>query len=175
MAYTFLRACGVDTGDSLVEADQVGTAASLMEHARARGIALRLPSDHRIRAAVEGSFEARVTDGAAIPAGWRGLDIGPKTIEAFTGELAAAKTVLWNGPVGLFEEPPFDAGTRAVARAIASSGTHSVVGGGDSASAVRKFGLTADFTHVSTGGGATLEYLSGMTLPGVEALSDGTP
>ena len=172
MAYTFLRACGVDTGDSLVEAGQVDTASSLMAQAESRGITLLLPTDHRIRAAGEGATEMRVTEGTAIPAGWRGLDIGPKTIEAFSRALADARTILWNGPVGLFEEPPFDEGTRAVARAIAASGAHSVVGGGDSASAVRKFGLASDFTHVSTGGGATLEYLSGRTLPGVEALSN---
>jgi 3-phosphoglycerate kinase len=172
MAYTFLRALGIDTGDSLVEAGQIETAASLMEQAAARGITLLLPSDHRIRAATEGATEVRTTDGAAIPSGWRGLDVGPKTIDAFTRALGDARTTLWNGPMGLFEEPPFDQGTRAVARAIAASGAHSVVGGGDSASAVRKFGLADAFTHVSTGGGATLEYLSGMTLPGVEALSN---
>jgi len=173
MAYTFLRARGIDTGDSRVEADQAATAAALMEEAAARTIALLLPSDHRIGpAAPESAAGARVTDGASIPAGWRGLDIGPKTIEAFCRALGDAKTILWNGPVGLFEQPPFDEGTRAVARAIAGSGAHSVVGGGDSAAAVGKFGLTGDFTHVSTGGGATLEYLSGMALPGVEALSD---
>lgn len=172
MAYTFLRARGVDTGDSLVEAAQIGTAGSLMEEADSRGIALLLPSDHRIRAVAEGATEVRVTERATIPSGWRGLDIGPQTIEAFSRALGDARTILWNGPVGLFEDPLFDEGTRAIARAIAASGAHSVVGGGDSASAVRKFGLTADFTHVSTGGGATLEYLSGMTLPGVEALSN---
>ena len=176
MAYTFLRARGIDTGDSLVEAAQIETAASLMEEAASRGVALLLPSDHRIRAVSEGAAsEGRVTDGETIPSGWRGLDIGPKTIEAFARALGDARTILWNGPVGLFEESPFDTGTRAVARVIAASGAHSVVGGGDSASAVRKFGLTSDFTHVSTGGGATLEYLSGMTLPGVEALSNVGP
>ncbi|HMC82128.1 MAG TPA: phosphoglycerate kinase, partial [Candidatus Polarisedimenticolia bacterium] len=133
---------------------------------------LLLPADHRVRSSDAEGGGVSTTPGEAIPAGARGLDIGPATVERFAEALRDARTVLWNGPLGLFEEPPFDEGTRAVAMVIASTRAHSVVGGGDTASAVRKFGLDRRFTHVSTGGGATLEFLSGMTLPGVEALSE---
>jgi phosphoglycerate kinase len=172
MAYTFLKARGVEVGDSRVEADLVDTARALGGEARERGVALLLPVDHSIRIGADDSGEIATTPGEAIPPGGRGLDIGPATIKAFCAALADARTVLWNGPVGLFEQPPFDRGSRAVAEAIVASGAHSVVGGGDSASAVKRFGLETRFTHVSTGGGATLEYLSGLALPGVEALQD---
>lgn len=172
MAYTFLKAKGVEVGDSKVEEDLVEMAGSLMEEAARRAVPLLLPVDHRVRDSEPEVAAARITPGVAIPSGAKGLDIGPATILAFTAALRDARTVLWNGPVGLFEEPPFDEGTRAVAAAIAASAAHSVIGGGDSASAVRRFGMEGRFTHVSTGGGATLEYLSGQTLPGLDALTD---
>lgn len=172
MAYTFLRSRGVAVGDSLVEADRVEAAGDLLEEAAARGVSLLLPADHRARRPGSGAPEIFTTNGAEIPDGACGLDVGPATVRAFVASIAGARSVLWNGPLGLFEEPPFDEGTREVARAIAECGGHTVVGGGDSASAVRRFGLEGRFTHVSTGGGATLEYLSGLSLPGVEALSD---
>jgi phosphoglycerate kinase len=175
MAYTFLRAQGIETGDSLVEADRIDAAAELLRDSAARGVSIVLPVDHlagRSGADPAAAPEVIATTGAEIPAGTRGLDIGAASIRAFVAAIAGARTVLWNGPLGMFETPPFDQGTRQVALAIAASGAHSVVGGGDSASAVRKFGLDGKFTHVSTGGGATLEYLSGLTLPGVEALTD---
>jgi phosphoglycerate kinase len=158
MAYTFLKAKGVEVGDSRVESDRVETARKLMDDAARRGVPILLPIDHRIRASEEPQAAPRVTPDAAIPPGSKGLDIGPATIREFTAALRDARTVLWNGPMGLFE--------------VGASGAHSVVGGGDSASAVRRFGLERRFTHVSTGGGATLEYLSGLALPGVEALTD---
>jgi len=170
MAYTFLKAQGVGTGDSRVEADLVDTARTLLAEAAQKGIPLKLPVDHRVRPSAGGA--ASSTPGTEIPAGSVGLDIGPRTAAEFRGDLEGARTVLWNGPVGLFEEPPFDDGSRLVADAIAGSKAHSVVGGGDTASAVRRFGLVDRFTHVSTGGGATLEFLSGLPLPGVEALSN---
>jgi 3-phosphoglycerate kinase len=173
MAYTFLKARGVEIGDSRLEPDLVETAGALFEESRARGVPLLLPIDHRVKradAAAGGGVET--TPGEGIPRGARALDIGPATVRSFASALRDAKTVLWNGPVGLFEEPPFDEGTRAVAEAILASGAHSIVGGGDTASAVRRFGLETRFTHVSTGGGAALEYLSGLELPGLEALSE---
>jgi len=172
MAYTFLQARGVHVGDSLVQADHVGSAGALLNDAASRGVAILLPVDHRARRGDAPGGEVITTAGPEIPDGARGLDIGPVTAEAFAAAVGGARTVLWNGPLGLFEEPPFDEGTRAIALAIAACGAQSVVGGGDSASAVRRFGLEAKFSHVSTGGGATLEYLSGLSLPGVEALSD---
>ena len=171
MAYTFLEARGHEIGASRLEADLVETARGLIDEARARGVALLLPVDPKVKLADADGGTIADTEGAEIPPGARGLDIGPATIERFSDSLADARTVLWNGPMGLFEEPPFDAGSRAVAQAIATSKAHSVVGGGDSAAAVRAFGLESGFTHVSTGGGATLEYLSGLPLPGVEALT----
>jgi phosphoglycerate kinase len=171
MAYTFLRCFTHPTGISLVEEDKLTLAKALYQKTVAAGKELLLPVDHVV---TEDSDDSRhhTTEGVDIIGRQAGVDIGPKTIELFSSKLAEAKTVLWNGPMGRFEEEAFAEGTRRTGEAIASSGAVSVVGGGDSAAAVRKFGLADRMTHVSTGGGASLEFLSGLALPGVEALSD---
>jgi phosphoglycerate kinase len=169
MAYTFLAARGIPIGRSLLEKDKVATATDLL--GRAARAAFVLPLDHVV--AVGGDkTRTRVTEDVAIGPDEVAFDIGPRTADRFAAELAKAKTVLWNGPMGLFEEGAFAAGSRAVAEAIAASGAISVVGGGDTAAAVSAFGLDAKMTHVSTGGGASLEFLSGLTLPGVAVLDD---
>jgi phosphoglycerate kinase len=169
MAYTFLAARGVPVGQSLLEADKVATATDLL--ARAARAAFVLPLDHVV---AQGGDKTRpkVTDDVAIANDEVGFDIGPRSAERFAAELHKAKTVLWNGPMGLFEVGAYAAGTRRVAEAIAASAAVSVVGGGDSAAAVAEFGLEGKMTHVSTGGGASLEFLSGLTLPGVAVLDD---
>ena len=171
MAYTFLRARGVATGDSLVEEDRLDLAGELAERAGAQGKALLLPVDHAV-AEVGREDRFHTTEGAEIAAGQAGMDVGPRTAERFVREIRQARTVLWNGPLGRFELEAFAAGSRKIAEALAESEAISVVGGGDTAAAVRKFGLTERMTHVSTGGGASLEFLSGLPLPGVEALQD---
>jgi phosphoglycerate kinase len=171
MAYTFLAAQGVAVGRSLVEADRIDTARALLARIEAAGKRLVLPVDHVV--AVGGDdAKVRATAGAALAADEAGMDVGPKTAEAFAREIARAGTVLWNGPVGRFEVPAFSAGSRSVAEALASSGAVTVIGGGDTGAAVHAFGLTEKMTHVSTGGGASLEFLSGLELPGVAALDD---
>lgn len=172
MAYTFLRAAGVAVGGSRVEADRVEAAGQIAARARARGVRLLLPVDHVVAPNPQPGAPSSTTPDAAIPEGLLGLDVGPKTRALFETEIRAAKTVFWNGPLGLFEVPPYDAGTLAVARAIAAAKPYSVVGGGDSVAAVTRLGLEREFSHVSTGGGAALEFLSGLVLPGVAALSD---
>ena len=167
MAYTFLKAKGVPIGRSLVEADRVELAGELLGKAKSAGVALLLPVDH---VAAEGRDKEPVTIGEAIPAHLMGLDIGPKTIELFRREIVKAKLVLWNGPVGLFEEEKFSAGTKAIAQAVADSGAVSIVAGGDTVAAVDQAGVASRITHLSTGGGATLEFLEGKKLPGIEAL-----
>ncbi|HEX5042192.1 MAG TPA: phosphoglycerate kinase [Candidatus Polarisedimenticolaceae bacterium] len=169
MAYTFLAARGVPIGQSLLEADKVATATDLL--ARAARAAFVLPLDHVV--AVGGDkARPKVTEDVAIASDEVGFDIGPRTAERFAAELHKAKTVLWNGPMGLFEVEAYAEGTRRVAEAIAASAAVSVVGGGDSAAAVTELGLDGKMTHVSTGGGASLEFLSGLTLPGVAVLDD---
>ncbi len=171
MAYTFLLAQGVEVGDSLVEVDRVDEARTLLKSAQEKGVALLLPADHRIAVEANEGAESRVTEGAAIPAGMKGFDIGPRTVAAYQKALADAGTVIWNGPMGVFELPPFAAGTFAVAEAVAASPAFTVVGGGDSVSAVKKAGVAEKIGHVSTGGGASLELLEGKSMPGIEALS----
>ena len=175
MAYTFLRAAGVAVGGSRVEADRVEAAGQIAARARARGVRLLLPVDHVAAPGPQPGSPSSTTPDAAIPEGLVGLDVGPKTRALFATEIEAARTVFWNGPLGLFEVPPYDAGTLAAARAIAAARPFSVVGGGDSVAAVTRLGLEKEFSHVSTGGGASLEFLSGLTLPGVAALSDAEP
>jgi len=171
MAYTFLSASGVPTGASRVEADKLELAGELRHKVAAAGKSFLLPVDHVV--AVGGSDdEHRVTAGVEIAEDEAGMDIGPRTLELFAERLDRAGTVLWNGPVGRFEVDAFAGGSRGVAEALARSSAVSVVGGGDTAAAVRKFGLTGRMSHVSTGGGASLELLSGLTLPGVAALDD---
>ncbi|HEY3174182.1 MAG TPA: phosphoglycerate kinase [Candidatus Polarisedimenticolia bacterium] len=171
MAFTFLRALGHEIGASLVEPEKEMQARDLVTLAAVRGVSLLLPEDH-MEAKARTTEAGRPTRGPAVSAGYMGLDIGPKTISSFRAEIKKAKTILWNGPMGKFEDRSFAAGTEAVARAIAATSAFSVVGGGDSAAAVKQFGLEAEFSHISTGGGATLEYLSGKTLPGVAVLTD---
>src|SRR5579871_3281932 len=167
MAYTFLRARGESTGKSLVEEHKIGLAGELMKEA---GQKLMLPLDHVVAAELKAGAANEITE--RVPDGMMGLDIGPKTIEAYAKVIAGAKTIIWNGPMGVFEMPPFDKGTVALAKAVADSGAISVVGGGDSEKAIKSAGVTNKITHVSTGGGASLEFLSGIELPGVAALTD---
>ena len=166
MAYTFLRARGETTGKSLVEEDKIDLAKELLA---ASGDKLMLPIDHVVASELKTGAENQVVD--RVPDGKMGLDIGPKTIEAYSKVIAAAKTIIWNGPMGVFEMPPFDKGTVALAKAVASSGAVSVVGGGDSEKAVKSAGVADKISHISTGGGASLEFLGGVELPGVAALT----
>src|SRR5262245_28596696 len=165
MAYTFLKAKSESVGRSLVEEDKLDLARELMASA---GEKLMLPVDHAVSAELKGGGERAIAD--SVPDGMMGLDIGPDTIETFTTIIMASKTIIWNGPMGVFEMPPFDVGTVALAKAVAESGATSVVGGGDSEKAIKTAGVVDKITHVSTGGGASLEFLAGIQLPGVAAL-----
>jgi phosphoglycerate kinase len=169
MANTFLAAKGYNMQDSLVEAASVETAKSIMAKAAGR---LLLPVDAVIADKFEAEANSKIVDVDKVPAGWRIMDIGPKSIEAFKAALKGAKLIVWNGPMGVFEMPKFAEGTFAMAKMLAESGATTVIGGGDSASAVKKAGVAKQMTHVSTGGGASLEFLEGKKLPGVEALLD---
>jgi phosphoglycerate kinase len=166
MAYTFLKAQGKPTGNSLVEADKVELAGRLLAEL---GDKLLLPVDHVVVSEIAAGAANEVVE--TIPDGKIGVDIGPKTIEEYARVIGGAKTVIWNGPMGIFEKPPFDKGTVALAKAVADSGAISVVGGGDSEKAIKAAGVTSKITHVSTGGGASLEFLAGIQLPGVAALN----
>jgi phosphoglycerate kinase len=172
MACTFYKAMGLETGTSLVEPDRVEMAEELLDKA---GTRLILPHDAMVAADVKSGKGARAVQKEQIPRDMAMLDIGPRTAESYARAIQSAKTVLWNGPMGVFETPPFDKGTRAIADAMAKAtgqGATTVVGGGDSAAAVEQFGLAAKMSHVSTGGGASLEFLEGKTLPGVAALTE---
>ncbi|NJC95903.1 MAG: phosphoglycerate kinase [Anaerolineae bacterium] len=169
MAHTFLAAQGLDMRDSLVEDSSLETAKEIMAKS---GGKLVLPVDAVIADRFESDAETQVVDVDKIPAGWRMLDVGPKTIALYKGALQGAKLIVWNGPVGVFEMPKFAEGTFALAKMLADSGAVTVIGGGDSASAVKKAGVAKQMTHVSTGGGASLEFLEGKELPGVAALMD---
>jgi phosphoglycerate kinase len=171
MAYTFLRAQGQGTGNSLVEEDQIPLAAELLRTAADRNIPMLLPTDHVAAQRAEEGSTATTLSGE-IPQGKIGLDIGPETVSAFSKEIAKAKTVFWNGPLGMFEIKPFDAGTMAMAKALSESSALTVVGGGDSVAAVKRSGVAEAITHISTGGGASLEFLEGKTLPGLAALAN---
>ncbi len=168
MAYTFFLAQGKTVGDSLVEADKVDLARELLAKG---GDKLILPVDTHCGDKFDGSCEKKIVDGD-IPDGWQGFDIGPKTIELFQDRVSNAKTVVWNGPMGVFEMPPFDAGTKAVAQAIADTDCTSIIGGGDSAAAIQQLGFADQVSHVSTGGGASLEMLEGKKFEAVELLDD---
>jgi len=165
MAYTFLRARGESTGKSLVEEHKIGLAGELMKEA---GQKLMLPLDHVVAAELKPGAPTQIVD--RVPDGMMGLDIGPKTEGAYSKVVAGAKTIIWNGPMGVFETPPFDRGTVALAKAIAASDAISVVGGGDSEKAIKSAGVAGKISHISTGGGASLEFLAGIELPGVKAL-----
>lgn len=174
MAYTFFKSQGKPVGKSLVEDDKLDLAKSLLDEARSRNFRLLLPVDHVIAESPD-STAAKTVDIAATPVGWMGLDVGPKTVELFGKEIAKAKTIVWNGPLGMFEKPAFASGTLGIARAVAAatkSGATSIIGGGDSVSAVEHAGVADQISHISTGGGASLEFLAGEKLPGVEALTD---
>ncbi|MEU5866685.1 phosphoglycerate kinase [Nonomuraea sp. NPDC047529] len=173
MAYTFLKAQGYEVGRSLLQEDQLDQVRGFLDEAGRRGVDLVLPVDVLAAVTFAADAEHEVVEATAIPADREGLDIGPKTRELFASKLADAKTVFWNGPMGVFEFDAFSGGTRAVAEALIGSDAFTVVGGGDSAAAVRRLGLPEDgFSHISTGGGASLEYLEGKTLPGLAALED---
>ena len=177
MAYTFLKSQGIETGRSLVEDDKVDLAATLLSQARERAVSLMLPPDNVVvdKSAWDSdprSTKPRVCSVTEIEPQEAGLDIGPVSIAEFSDKLRSAKTIVWNGPMGMFEHAPFDAGTRAIAQAVAESEAISIVGGGDSVAAITEAGVADHITHVSTGGGASLEFLAGETLPGVAALTD---
>ena len=172
MAYTFFKAMGYEIGDSLLDAESIDLAKQLMETAKQKGVKLLLPVDTVVAKAFAADAEHMTVASNAIPAGWQGLDIGEKTRELFAAEIKNAKTVIWNGPMGVFEFPEFAKGTEAVAKACAEFGGTTIIGGGDSASAVKKLGYADKMTHISTGGGASLEFLEGKVLPGVAALND---
>lgn len=173
MCFTFMRAQGQQIGASLVEDEWVERAAEMLEKAAARGCKLMLPCDYVVADRFAADAATQVVGADAIPDGWMGLDVGPQTAQAYADQIAQAKTVFWNGPMGVFEMEAFAAGTRAVGEAIAANGScTSIVGGGDSAAAVKKFGLDAGITFISTGGGASMELVEGKALPGVEAIPD---
>jgi len=172
MCFSFFRAQGLATGNSLVEAEDVEPARRVLLKAEGSNCRLVLPVDLVVAESFDAAAPRREIDDTAVPEGWMGLDVGPRTREVFAGEIVAAGTVFWNGPMGVFELEPFAAGTRAIAEAVAAADGMTVVGGGDSAAALRKFGLADRVTHLSTGGGAALELLEGKPLPGVEALDD---
>jgi phosphoglycerate kinase len=172
MCFSFFRAKGIATGDSLVEEEGVRLAAEALARAEASSCELELPVDLVLGDRFEAAAERRESDGVEVPDGWMGLDVGPRTAAAYAAAIAAAGTVLWNGPMGAFELEPFAAGTRAVAEAVATAPGTTVVGGGDSVAALRQFGLDGKVDWLSTGGGASLELLEGKRLPGVEALLD---
>lgn len=168
MANTFLMAEGKAVGDSLVEADYVASAEDVMAKARAKGVDFLLPID--VVAARNLDSQAATVGANSIPDGWAAFDIGPRTVEAYSKVIGDAKTVFWNGPMGVFERPAFAAGTLGIAKAVAESDAVSVIGGGDSVSAIEQSGLADKITHISTGGGASLEFIEGRTLPGIAAL-----
>ena len=174
MAYTFQRALGVTTGKSLVEEDKIGIAAEAIAKAKANGVELLLPVDNILADSFSPDAKTQPWDSSVnFPADWQGLDIGPKTITAITEIVSHARTILWNGPAGVFEFPKFAVGTNAIAHAVAdNTAAISIIGGGDSVSAINQAGVADKITHISTGGGASLEFLEGKKLPGVEALTD---
>jgi len=172
MANTFMRALGYDVGASKVESDQLDFARGLVTKAARKKVTVLLPVDGLAAETFDANSKNKVVTPGSVPAGWQILDIGPETIKKFTAELQKCKTVVWNGPVGVFEFAPFAKGTEAVASTLSGMKATTIVGGGDTAAAVKKFGLTSKMSHVSTGGGASLEFLEGKTLPGVAVLRD---
>jgi phosphoglycerate kinase len=175
MAYTFLKAQGLGIGKSLVEADKIDLAKKILADAKAKNFKLLLPVDNVIAPEFKADAPTTVVDSASMPADQMGLDIGPKTVEAYKAEIAKAKTIVWNGPMGVFEMPAFAKGTLEIAKAVAaatSAGAISIIGGGDSVAAIHQSGVAKQISHISTGGGASLEFLGGRKLPGVEALTN---
>lgn len=172
MAYTFIKAMGYEIGNSLLEADKLDYALEMIEKAKRNGVSLLLPVDTAVGNEFKADCDSEIVDIKAMPAGWMGMDIGPKTIELFSDAIKNAGTVVWNGPMGVFEFDAFAKGTKAMAQALADSDAITIVGGGDSAAAVEKLGFADKMTHISTGGGASLEFLEGLELPGVACLLD---
>ncbi|OUP69830.1 phosphoglycerate kinase [Anaerotruncus colihominis] len=172
MAYTFAKAQGYSIGDSLCEDDKVELAREMLEKAKAKGVKLLLPVDNRVGDKFDADCSVKVVGSDNIPDGWMGMDIGPETEKLFCEAIKGAGTVVWNGPMGVFEFDKFAGGTLAVAKAVADSGAVSIIGGGDSAAAVAKLGFGDKMTHISTGGGASLEFLEGLELPGIAALNN---
>ncbi len=172
MAYTFMKATGGEIGNSLCDDERLSLALELLDKAKAKGVKLLLPIDNVCGKEFSNDTEQMICESGKIPEGWEGLDIGPKTVELFSKEIKAARTVVWNGPMGVFEMPNFAKGTLAIATAMAESDATTIIGGGDSAAAVTQMGLAGKMSHISTGGGASLEFLEGKTLPGVAALND---
>lgn len=172
MAYTFMKSLGHHIGTSLLEEEQVENAGKMMEDAKAKGVKFLIPVDNKVGKEYDENTEAMVVNSDEIPDGWMGLDIGPKTQALFTDAIKGAGTIIWNGPMGVSEWDNFAAGTIAVANAVAQSGAISIVGGGDSVAAVTKLGFSDKMSHISTGGGASLEFLEGKELPGIAALMD---
>ena len=172
MAYTFLRAQGIPVGKSLLEEDKLELAAQLLADARSRHVEVLLPLDHKVAEKIDPAARPQTVDSNSIPPDQMALDIGPRTLEVFLAAIQKARTIVWNGPMGVFECAPFAEGTLVVARAVAASSATSIVGGGDSIAAIHQAGVASGITHISTGGGASLEFLGGCKLPGVEALTD---
>jgi phosphoglycerate kinase len=172
MAYTFLKAKGLEIGKSLVDLEKIDFARDMISQAEAKGVKLLLPVDVVVTDDFKNPTMHKTVTADAIPADLQGVDIGPETIRQFAQAVKAAKTVVWNGPMGVFENPDFAVGTNAIAQAMAEADATTIVGGGDSAAAVEQLGYAAQMTHVSTGGGASLEFLEGKELPGVAALTD---
>ena len=173
MAYTFFKAQGYNVGNSVCELDKLDLATSLMEKAKAKGVKMLLPVDNKVGKEFDPNTESKIVKYSEITDEWEGFDIGPETIELYTEELKNAKTVLWNGPVGLFEFDQFAVGTNAIANCLAElKDCTTIIGGGDSAAAVTKAGLADKMTHISTGGGASLEFIEGKKLPGIECIQD---
>ena len=172
MAYTFFKSMGYEVGKSICELDKLDLAKELMNEAKEKGVKFMLPVDTKVGKEFDPNTESKTVSYTEIPAGWEGFDIGEETIKLYSEELKKAKTVVWNGPLGLFEFDQFAVGTNSIAKTLADVDAVTIVGGGDSAAAVEKAGLAEKFTHISTGGGASLEFLEGKKLPGIEALQD---
>lgn len=172
MAYTFLKAKGGNIGDSLLDAERIDYAKEMMQKAEEKGVKFLLPTENVIADAFDNNANIDCVDGMNIPDGWQGLDIGPKAIEDFGKAIAEAKTIVWNGPMGAFEMPNFAKGTEAVAKMVADADAVTIIGGGDSAAAVEQLGYADKMSHISTGGGASLEFLEGLELPGIACLQD---
>ena len=172
MAYTFFKSMGYGVGDSICELDKLDLAQDIMKKAKEKGVKLMLPVDTKVGKEFKPDTESKVVKYTEIPDGWEGFDIGPETIKMYVEELKSAKTVVWNGPLGLSEFEQFAAGTDTIAEALANSDAITIIGGGDSAAAIERMGLSDEFSHISTGGGASLEFLEGKKLPGIECLLD---
>lgn len=172
MAYTFMKTLGYNIGKSIVENDKLELALELINKAAAKGVKLMLPVDNKVGNDFSNDCESMIVDSKSIPDDFEGMDIGPKTMEIFRNEILTAETVIWNGPMGVFEFDNFSNGTKAVATAVAESGAISIIGGGDSAAACEKLGFAEKMTHISTGGGASLEFLEGLELPGIACLDN---